>query len=143
VEAANVTDVESAEQLALAAYQSGQWQATQRWLERAKTTPVTEWLGAKLLLRSGKVDAAATLLEKVARDFPLDATGANPVDPTELKDNLYVPGFSYAIWPIQPPARSGQSWARCTWRGANMSRRWMLCCGRAIGWMRLTWRSGF
>jgi len=56
-------------------------------------------------LRSGKVEAAATLLEKVARDFPLDATAANPADPTELKDNLYVSGFSYATWPIQPPAQ--------------------------------------
>jgi tetratricopeptide (TPR) repeat protein len=105
VEAANITDVESAEQLALAAYQSGQWQAAQRWLERAKTTPVTEWLGAKLLLRSGKVEAAAALLEKVARDFPLDSIAVNPADPTELKDNLHVPGFSYSTWEIQPPAQ--------------------------------------
>ena len=35
VEAANVKDVESAEELALAAYQGGQWDIAQRWIDRA------------------------------------------------------------------------------------------------------------
>ena len=52
VEAANVTDVESAEELALAAYQQGQWEIAQRWIERAPATPTARWLQAKLLLRA-------------------------------------------------------------------------------------------
>lgn len=105
VEAAEVDDLESAEQLALAAYQSGQWQLTERWIKRAKSTPVTDWLQAKLLLRSGKTDAAAALLEKVARFFPLDASATNRPAPAELKDNLYLPGFTYVDQDIYPPAQ--------------------------------------
>lgn len=105
VEAANVTDVESAEQLALAAYQSGQWKMAQRWIERARTTPVTEWLEAKLFLRSGKIEAAAALLEKVARNFPLDSSMTNRPEPVDLKDNLYLPGFTYVAGDVYPPAQ--------------------------------------
>ena len=105
VEAANVNDVESTEQLALAAYQSAEWKLAQRWIQRAKTTPVTEWLQAKLLLRSGKIAAAAALLEKVARYFPLDESITNRPEPADLKDNLYLPGFTYASQEVNPSAQ--------------------------------------
>jgi len=105
VEAANVTDVESAEQLALAAYQAGQWKWAQRWIERAKTTPVTEWLQAKLYLRSGKIEAAAALLERVARTFPLDSSATNRPEPKDLKDDLYFPGSTYVTAEIYPSAQ--------------------------------------
>jgi len=56
VEAANVRDVASAEKLALAAYQAGDWEGAQRWIDRARTSPVSQWLQAKLFLRAGKTD---------------------------------------------------------------------------------------
>jgi hypothetical protein len=97
VEAAKVTDMESAEQLALAAYNVGKWDYAQRWIERSKPTPVTEWLEAKLLLRDGKVDKAAALLEKVAHGFPLSPKGTNEPESSELKDNVSFPGFTYEV----------------------------------------------
>jgi len=72
VEAAKVKDVDSAEQLALAAYQAGEMATAQRWLGRARSTPVAQWLKAKLFLRDGKVEEAAALLAQVCRAFPTD-----------------------------------------------------------------------
>ncbi len=88
VERAGVTDVDSAEQLALAHYRAGRFDLAQRWIQRAPDAPVSQWLQAKLLLRDGKVDAAAGILSKLARIFPL-------VDPTNaenavLFESLYV-----------------------------------------------------
>ena len=61
VEAAGVKDVDSAERLALAAYQAGEFELAQRWIKRAHNTPVAQWLQAKLYLRAGKVAPAAAL----------------------------------------------------------------------------------
>jgi hypothetical protein len=90
VERAGVTDLDSAEQLALANYQLGNFEVAQRWVKRATNSPVSQWLQAKLLLRDGKVDKAASLLVKLTRVFPL-------IEPTNaaniaLFENLYVPG---------------------------------------------------
>lgn len=70
VEAANVQDVEFASQFALAAYQANDIDAAQHWINRARNEPVAQWLQAKLLMRAGKIDAAAKLLAKVSRQFP-------------------------------------------------------------------------
>ena len=102
VEAADVSDVDSAEQIALAAYQAGKWDIAQRWIRRAKTTPVTQWLQAKLLLRSGNIEAAAALLDRVARVFPRDEIASNRADTAELKDNLYMDGSTYLSSRIIP-----------------------------------------
>lgn len=88
VEAAGVKDVESAEKLALAAYQDGSFAEAQRWIKRAPGSPLTQWLQAKLLLRDGKVAQAAALLAKVSNSFPLESIGTNA--PETLLDNLYV-----------------------------------------------------
>ncbi|MEJ0089389.1 MAG: LysM peptidoglycan-binding domain-containing protein [Limisphaerales bacterium] len=74
VEAANVREVESAEEFALAAYQIGEWDLAQRWIDRAPNTPTTQWLQVKLLLRAGKTDDAATLLASVSRNFPVTSS---------------------------------------------------------------------
>ena len=73
VESAGVTDLEAAERLALAAYQAGQFDAAQRWIQLAKTSPVAQWLQAKLLLREGNVNGAANVLAKLARLWPVNA----------------------------------------------------------------------
>ena len=71
IEAAGVKDVESAERLALAAYQVGEFDLAQRWVTRARNTSVAQWLQAKLLLRAGKTQEAAGLLAKVANLLPV------------------------------------------------------------------------
>jgi tetratricopeptide (TPR) repeat protein len=89
VEKANVRDIESAESLALAAYQAGEMENARRWLQRARSTPVTQWLQAKLLLRDGKTDEAAALLASICRRFPADAPTTNAPAGGRLADNLY------------------------------------------------------
>jgi tetratricopeptide (TPR) repeat protein len=87
VEAQDVNDVESAERLALAAYQEGEFEVAQRWIERARRTPVSQWLQAKLFLRAGKVPEAAALLAKVANLLPvLPASETN--ETTQFADGL-------------------------------------------------------
>ena len=94
VEAAHVKDVESAEKLALAAYQSGEMVLAQRWLSRAEFTPAAQWLQAKLLLREGKVDAAGSLLAGLCRQFPIQPPTTNAPAPSSLVESLYIDEFS-------------------------------------------------
>lgn len=88
VEAAGVRDVESAQELALAAYQAGDMDAAQRWINRAGDSPVAEWLQAKLFLRAGKIAEAANLLAKVSREFPRELPGTNA--PGDFAQSLFV-----------------------------------------------------
>jgi hypothetical protein len=91
VEKAEVRDADSAEKLALVAYQQSEMKSTGRWIGRASGSPVAEWLRAKLLLRQGKVDQAASLLSRVASFFPLQPRNpTNEVTPESLRDTLVV-----------------------------------------------------
>lgn len=90
VEAARVKDVESAEQLALAAYQGGEMERCRRWLSLARPTPAAQWLQAKLLLRDGKAGEAAALIAKLVRLFPLDPNAANHPASLGLAGSLFV-----------------------------------------------------
>lgn len=87
VEAAGVTDVDSAEKLALAAYQAGDFAMAQRWIRRAKAAPVAQWLQAKLHLRAGKLAEGVALLAKVTARWPL-AEDAPADPPAQLADSL-------------------------------------------------------
>jgi len=121
VERADVRDVESAEQLALAAYQGGDIQAAERWLQRARSTPVTQWLRAKLLLRQGNMPDAAALLAAICRQFPVvqsseisavgdesrlrpshaeSALAADRLSGKRLADNLNTPAGSFETVPM-------------------------------------------
>ncbi len=75
VEKARVQDVDSAEKLALAAYQAGEYNRARRWLDLARDQPVARWLNAKLALRDGRIDQATTLLSSLVRQFPALAPG--------------------------------------------------------------------
>jgi hypothetical protein len=77
VESARVNEVESASQLALAAYQAGEMEIAQRWINRAGREPVAQWLQAKLFMRAGKIAEAAKLLAKLSRKFPLEFSTTN------------------------------------------------------------------
>lgn len=92
VESAKVKDVESAEELALAAYQMGQMEMAQRWINLAKETPVAQWVQAKLLLRAGKLDAATALLAKVSTSFELTPS-TNKAAELSLFNDLYSYNF--------------------------------------------------
>ena len=73
LEAAQVEDVDVAEEIALANYQNGRMEAAQRWLARAPArSAAVQWLQAKLFLRAGKVGEAAKFMARVAAYFPLD-----------------------------------------------------------------------
>lgn len=101
VEAANVRDVESAEKLALAAYRINEMGLAQRWIQRAPGSPVAQWLQAKLLLRAGKLQAAAALLARVAPSFPVEPHGTNELAPVVLKDTLFMD--ESGCWPDRVP----------------------------------------
>lgn len=77
VDAARVKDVESAEEIALAAYQADDMNAAQRWINHARNSVVAQWLQAKLFLRAGKVDEAAKILGRVSREFPKEMPQTN------------------------------------------------------------------
>lgn len=89
-EAAGVRDVTSAEMLALAAYQQGDPDTAQRWIRRAPSSAIAQWLQAKLLLREGKVDQAAALFTRLLPHFPL--TAPDRAAALQFKDTLWVKG---------------------------------------------------
>ena len=96
VEAAGVKDVDSAERLALAAYQAGDFELAQRWVKRAHNTPVAQWLQAKLYLRAGKVAPAAALFAQLADRLPV-VPETEATNSTEFADSLHIPtGGRYA-----------------------------------------------
>jgi len=90
VEQANVKDVESAERFALAAYQANEMELAVRWVNRAPSSPTARWLGAKLLLRAGKVTEATRLLSEIVNDFPVESS-TNVTAETPFTDALSVP----------------------------------------------------
>lgn len=64
-------DLASADRLAWAAYQAGDFATAERWLKLAPDgAPVAMWLRAKLLLRAGKLDEAAAMLARASKAFP-------------------------------------------------------------------------
>jgi len=142
VEAANIRDADSAEEFALAAYQAGEWDLAQRWIDRAPHSPTAQWLQAKLLLRAGKLDEAAAQLARVSRSFPVIIPAAamqrdealmnesyqrrNNLSPTSpdknlpvtLADNLTVARYSY-----YPGDRDAASQVRGELGGLHLARR--------------------
>jgi tetratricopeptide (TPR) repeat protein len=63
--------VENTDRVAMLAYQAGNYASAARWLDRGDDqTPVAMWVRAKLQLRGGHVDQAASMLAKAAKAFP-------------------------------------------------------------------------
>jgi hypothetical protein len=85
-----VADPDEAEMLALAAYRGAMFDAAQRWLKRAPTTPVTLWLQAKLQLRAGKVNQALSLLVRAYGTLP-DRLEDEESPHEILADNVFIP----------------------------------------------------
>jgi hypothetical protein len=95
-EAAKVTDPEMAEDLALAAYQNGQWETAAKWIARSGASPVAQWLKAKILFRSGRLAQAGPMLERVAGLFPLVSQKDAAEAPRELKENLSMSDYYWS-----------------------------------------------
>jgi tetratricopeptide (TPR) repeat protein len=71
VETAGAVNLDSADRLAWAAYQSGDFDRAKRWLARAPQPSASAgWLQTKLLLRDGKRDEATATLARTIRLFP-------------------------------------------------------------------------
>lgn len=92
VAAANVTDVAAAERLALAAYQSGDYELAEGWVKRARRSVVAQWVQAKLLLHKGQIPAAAAVLARLARQLP--PTAASETNAPEFVDQLSLDSHS-------------------------------------------------
>lgn len=92
VEKADVKDVESAEQFALAAYQADEMELAVRWINRAGNSPTAQWLTAKLLLRAGKVAKATAILSQIVDSFlteePTNAASGSFADGLSVPDNI-------------------------------------------------------
>jgi hypothetical protein len=93
VERADVKDVESAEQFALAAYQADEMELAIRWINRAGSSPTAQWLTAKLYLRAGKVPKATEILSQIVDSFPVEAP-TNSTPESSFADGLTVPDTS-------------------------------------------------
>lgn len=100
VEGANIKDVDSAEALALAAYRANEMDKASRWIQRAPSSALAQWLQAKLLLRAGKLPAAAALLARISPQFPIIHEGTNAPAPVDRKDTLTVRGDDYSYWRV-------------------------------------------
>jgi tetratricopeptide (TPR) repeat protein len=97
LEKRNALEVELAEQLALAAYQEGNFEIAERWLNRAaKNSAVAHWLRAKLFLRMGKVEEAAQELSTLARRFPPNKES----EEADLLDRLEVGEVEDVVVPV-------------------------------------------
>jgi nucleoid-associated protein YgaU len=73
VAGADLTNVVSADELALAAYQSADAELAKQWIERAGSSVFAKWLRAKVLTREGEFDKALVLFQAVSRAFPAGA----------------------------------------------------------------------
>jgi tetratricopeptide (TPR) repeat protein len=100
VQRAGAQEVESADRLALAAYQRGLYELAADWLQRARTdSAMAQWLRAKLFLRAGNVEKAAKLLAQVIHLFPREGDWPDPV----LRGD---PHFDQAVvWDDESPVR--------------------------------------
>jgi hypothetical protein len=90
VEQADVKDVESAEQFALAAYQADEMELAIRWINRAGNSPTAQWLTAKLYMRAGKIAKATEILSQIVNNFPIEEP-TNSTPESFFADGLFVP----------------------------------------------------
>lgn len=102
VESTDVRDPFSAEQLALIAYEAGEWDTSERWIALTPETPTAQWLTVKLFLHHGKSSHAAEALEQIAGMFPIQDDDDASLHAGHLENTLYIsdagaPGVRGAI----------------------------------------------
>lgn len=71
IEKVGAGEVPFADLVAWAAYQSGKFEVARRWAARAgASAPNAAWITAKLAIRDGRIDEAATILAQAVRAMP-------------------------------------------------------------------------
>ncbi|MGV3773729.1 MAG: hypothetical protein ACO1QB_12565 [Verrucomicrobiales bacterium] len=78
MEAAEVKDDQLSQKFALAAYQAGDMEQARKWADLSVSSPVSQWIHAKLALYDGEVEEAARILATLSRTFPVQAEGLGP-----------------------------------------------------------------
>lgn len=123
-----VTDEPLAEQLAVLAYQTGDWFAARHWTTVAGNAPAAQWILSRLLLRDGDLPGAGHILAKLVRDFPVHdnapsstntptiATLSSP--PSSLLDSLET----HADDPGLDDPTPARSWILGEWGILHLSR---------------------
>jgi hypothetical protein len=102
VEKAGVSGAREADRFAWAAYQAGDANAAQRWVDRAPAdAAIANWVRGKLLLREGKLDAAAQKLALAVRALP--RSDPNEAEPAGWKD--------LSTYPWEPRTEGPAEWA--------------------------------
>lgn len=71
LEDTGISQVSLAEQMAVLAYQAGDWATADRWVALSGDSPAAAWVSAKLRVREGKLGEAARLLSGVVERFPV------------------------------------------------------------------------
>ena len=93
VQDAGVIEPEAADQFALMAYQSGEFELAERWLAITPPDSIAAlWLKAKLRLRDGDLDAAAALLAEATRRLPKPEPDHASGSPKTLVESLVLSG---------------------------------------------------
>ncbi|MDB5328939.1 MAG: hypothetical protein JWP03_90 [Phycisphaerales bacterium] len=78
VEASGTAEIVGADRLAWSAYQAGDMASAERWIRKAApAAPTAQWIKSKLLLRAGKLDAAAEAMAGATRAFPQEEIWSN------------------------------------------------------------------
>lgn len=96
LEREQIRDVQDADRLAFAAYDAGQLDAAQRWINRASAdAPLGQFVRAMLLARRGNLDEAAAVMAQAAELFP---------ENERWRDNN-----SWWVW--EPPENESDPWA--------------------------------
>ncbi len=88
IEVLGVAEVPLAEELAVLAYQAGQWKTAARWVDLSGDSPEAEWIHAKLLLRDGHLQEAAEVMSRVVKRLPLQPPPAVPGEPAAFAGSL-------------------------------------------------------
>lgn len=89
LDTADVRNVQIAGQLALLAYQNNDMQRAERWIRRAGSAPVVQWIRAKLLLRQGKMKEASEVLGQVIRYVRVRSAQSGAKE-TSLFESLFM-----------------------------------------------------
>jgi hypothetical protein len=89
-------DPDEAEALALVAYRARDYDTAKQWIKRGRSTPVTQWLQAKLYVQAGKLNPAIAMLSKAAAALPFDSSSeTNEPAHDSLAQNIFVRGRGY------------------------------------------------
>jgi tetratricopeptide (TPR) repeat protein len=93
-------DSEEAEMLALAAYQNDEFETALRWIKRAPSTFVTQWLQARMHARAGRLNEAIAILSSLEANSPAESGESDEAKHQTLADNIFIrAGYGAQVQP--------------------------------------------